>query len=699
MKRLATSSAGASSSRSDAMVVWPSSSGLTKLPYEIMANIAMRLGIEEVFDLSLCCRHFQYLITEDNFAKPIVRTKAPCSMEAQQAERDGRYARALRRLVKRRRAVSEARPYIVAMVGVADSFLYSSGKLCYVYEDKVQSWLRILDLYNPSGQETVVDIPRLTAEAIPRSQNCHDYTFRVVHNAEGITSCLFSFAFPDPENWLLILDTEKQELVGSILLESTMRLFVRNSGSYLYYGTHSEYGPDGFQKWVLRFFDLSERHLSRRKIHLSNVVGYEIGSTVCFEIIDGYLYGLSNQTAFEVEEIDWTSYYYCFRFRLDEPDPDKTQIMKKRDSWRRQHAEGPIDDRWGFLKLEKDEETGQVRIIESRKEWLTGQSGNRRSYYTTNVIFRDEDTGTADEESENDIDNNLPDDPLTMLLESSSNPSYMLPTQRSPRGVHIGDDGTIFGLSKTHLRSYFYSCGTFLDLVDDPCPTALCSQRLRIRAGKKMVAKCFELPAVSTSSNNQIAMDKEMVEKEHNRVLMWPGELQPPCFDPALERISRIMNPEDHQGNIDAVNDERSIVYATGGAGTSLKVLVWLSFDPAAKLPDTWSGSTLPLVTSPEAHKNLQGITNRHAGGRVEAYRQALPAPGDLGKAMRRLDHDVAGGGVTHEIPPSDFDICPLSTGASSETLLPDTFVFTESSSVWARTEKAMYPHLIRQYV
>ncbi|KAK8073357.1 hypothetical protein PG994_004256 [Apiospora phragmitis] len=149
MKRLATSSAGASPSRSDTMVVWPSSSGLTKLPYEMMANIAMRLGIEEVFDLSLCSRHFQYLVTEDNFCKPIIRTKAPCSLEAQQAERDGHYARALRRLVKRRRAVSEARPYIVAIVGVADSFLYSSGKLCYVYEDKIGStvYFEIINSY------------------------------------------------------------------------------------------------------------------------------------------------------------------------------------------------------------------------------------------------------------------------------------------------------------------------------------------------------------------------------------------------------------------------------------------------------------------------------------------------------------------------------------------------------------------------
>ena len=97
-------------------------------------------------------------------------------MEAQQAETDGRYARALRRLAKRRRAIAEARPYVVAMVGLADSHVLSNGKMCYIHEDvhddMRQRWLRILDLHNPSGQETVIDIPKLTAEAIPRSKNC-----------------------------------------------------------------------------------------------------------------------------------------------------------------------------------------------------------------------------------------------------------------------------------------------------------------------------------------------------------------------------------------------------------------------------------------------------------------------------------------------------------------------------------------------
>ncbi|KAK8120420.1 hypothetical protein PG999_004540 [Apiospora kogelbergensis] len=33
---------------------------IQRLPYELIANIAMSLSIEEIFDFSLCCRHFYF---------------------------------------------------------------------------------------------------------------------------------------------------------------------------------------------------------------------------------------------------------------------------------------------------------------------------------------------------------------------------------------------------------------------------------------------------------------------------------------------------------------------------------------------------------------------------------------------------------------------------------------------------------------
>jgi hypothetical protein len=41
---------------------------------------------------------------------------------------------------------------------------------------------------------------------------------------------------------------------------------------------------------------------------------------------------------------------------------------------RRQHQEGPIDNRWTNLYLDVEEGTGELKIVKSRKEWYLGSS-------------------------------------------------------------------------------------------------------------------------------------------------------------------------------------------------------------------------------------------------------------------------------------------------------------------------------------
>ncbi|RAL64128.1 hypothetical protein DID88_003316 [Monilinia fructigena] len=128
------------------------------------------------------------------------------------------------------------------------------------------------------------------------------------------------------------------------------------------------------------------------------------------------------------------------------------------------HEEGPIDDRWTNLRLDKDECTGELRIIESRKEWYHGASRSQRTHYTTPVIFptyshdmRDHlcyaadasfsstltDSAAAVQEApssvmntqsstlgdeENYSNHNLsdyPNDPILRLLRKDDNPHYM----------------------------------------------------------------------------------------------------------------------------------------------------------------------------------------------------------------------------------------------------------------------------------
>lgn len=490
--------------------------------------------------------------------------------------------------MKRRRAIAQASPFAVSIIGVADSYALHNGTLLYIVGDRLKRYLRILDLRKATNQEIVVYIPDLVAQALPESEGCRKYVFRTLYHFAGITSCLYSFARPATQNWLLIFNAGENRLIDKIQLDSTIRLFVRNNRDYLIFGTHSEYDAIGTRKWVLRHYNLRTRQLSENKMHLANMAGYEIGSAVCFEIFDKYLYGCSNQSSFELEEIDWTSYYYCFRFPLDNFNKDSTQTMTKRQGFRRQHSEGPIDDRWTFLALDQDEGTGAVKIVESRREWLNGGSENIRSHYTKEVIFPDHESGVnGDDHSDGQGDANdpLPNLPITSLLRSHNQPTY-LNTKRSPHEQHPGDLGsTMFPRSKTYLSVYLPICETYVDLVNDPLPDTPYAQRLRVRTGRKL---CDTNIMQRGGHERQLNRDEILEAAKKNVISCWPPDpalAKTKSHADMLERLDQVMNPPKFRGDITAAGDERSIVYSTSSAGTgTMKVLVYLSFDPAVRL-------------------------------------------------------------------------------------------------------------------
>lgn len=603
----------------------------------------------------------------------------PFSLEAKEAARDGRYARALRRLVKRRRAIAQASPYAVAILGVADGFGLYGGNVCYVLENRPQRWLRILDLQETPDYEIVVDVPALVSEAVPGVDGGQDYTFRLLHHAHGITSCLYSAARPDAAHWLLVFNARENTLLGTIRLDSAVRLFVRNTIELLYFGTHSELGADGFRRWVLRCFDLRDGHLSPRRIHLSKVAGFEMGATVCFELIDGYFYGVTNTTTFEPEEIDWTSYYHCFRFLVDDPDPDRIEVMRECDSWRRQHEEGPIDDRWTHLKLEKDEMTGQLRIIESRREWLGGTSNSRRTCYATDVVFLPVDAKAGASDSGPHSGYSLPNVPLAGLLESDDKPNYMPPPARLPENVHAGDEGTVpFLCSKTYLRSYFYQCGTFLDLVDDPPPMAPYTQRLRLRALTR-VSNGASLVRGRQSWDMSYSGRGTGPEKEPNIISMWPPGLQWQGADARLDILQQTMNPDSLCGAVRVMNDDRSIVYETGGAGEP-KALIYISFDPAARLAGMGYGGSLPGELIPSGVEDGDGIpaVGPEDKGKT-AIGQAYLVPG----AASAEDTQTAPGGTYVSVAPS--------TELAYKKSPALTLTASGSGTIWRRVEKAFH--------
>lgn len=321
----------------------------------------------------------------------MAQTLAPASSEAKEVIAQNTtgndntdYARAFRRLIKRRQAIRTAAPFTAAIVAVAESWIYSAGVLCYLQE---RTTLRVLDLHASASTETVVDVRGLLCDAEAKTCRVRPRKSKLLllHYAAGLVTCLYRRS---SQSRLVVIDVAKRRLVSmSPVLESTYKIFVRNDADYLYYGTHSEMGEDGFRRWVLMSYDIQGDNWLEHKIHLMDIVGSDIGQNICFEIIDGKFYGLSNQTSFEADELDWTSFYHCFRFSVRGPGPNNTERSDRERVWRRQHAEGPIDDRWSFLKLTKSEETGQFQVLESRKEWLNNGSTGQRSYYTTDLHF------------------------------------------------------------------------------------------------------------------------------------------------------------------------------------------------------------------------------------------------------------------------------------------------------------------------
>jgi len=264
-------------------------------------------------------------------------------------------------VAKRRLALAEARPFIAATVGFCDAYIYMNGLLCYTLDERV----RILDLHHSAHQEIVLHIPGLLTQALFELGDKSKGTFRILYCASEIISCIYKSSGPDSRAWLIAFNISvhhprKERILITYELESSEKIFVRHNENFLYYGTHSEHDTDGYRKWAIQGFHLKTKKKLDPKIILTDLVGSEISSTVCFELHNGYFYALSNQTSFEVEEIDWTSFYHCILLPLQSPHRDLVEKTENHRMWRRQHQEGPIDDRWTSIRLHRDRETREL---------------------------------------------------------------------------------------------------------------------------------------------------------------------------------------------------------------------------------------------------------------------------------------------------------------------------------------------------
>ncbi len=587
------------------------------------------------------------------------------------------------------------------MVAVADKWIYKNGVLLYTVEHE----LRILDLHGSATTELVVDRTKLLGGIIEQSATSKKSVFDLLYFANDIVSCLYTHARPHRQSWLVVFNARENRLITVHRLETSYKIFVRNDDKFLFYGTHSHTGRDGFRRWILKAFDLQRGLWMDRSLLLQPLVGSDIGSTVWFEISDGYFYGVANSVSFEIEEAEWSAFYKGFRFPTDQSWYQNLEWAPQDKMWRRQHKEGIIDDRWTFLSSFKDEDTGQLRILESRKEWLDGSSAARRTYYMTDLNFRsavgkgkaaahgpqsgaraEEEDGFDDDDDSDDDDDGGEDsdgdtygdggaDEGVIVYTGQSRRSGrtkktgkgFIPPTRDPHAVHRGDDGdtsVMFTLSKCFIRSYYPSCHTFMDLVDDS-PPPYSGQRIRIRAGSRRLLSPSERTNPTRSYDTQ---GEEEDLYKYEEVLLWPPEQDPENHDPNLDLLSKILNPKDHLGGVRGASDDRSIVYSTGGTPGSCAALVFLSFDAGIRLEGIppYPGR-MPMA--------------RPAGRCMAGHSSGTP------HARERQQPDAWCSALQPELQHSE---APLAAVRELENQRP-TARSGKGSKCWSRTERAMY--------
>ncbi|KAL2148353.1 hypothetical protein VTH82DRAFT_2273 [Thermothelomyces myriococcoides] len=567
---------------------------LVRLPYELLALVIQHLCLDDIRNLSYTCKVFWHLIQASEMAKRILKTKAPHSAEACDARVSGKHDSGLRRLLKRREALSSVSPYLVAIVGFAQEWIYENGVLCYYHGHE----LRLLDLHRSADAEVVIDLQTLLYEVLPDASAVYKWEYKLLYYSHGIVSCLYSpitTGAARRREILIAFDASEGRVITHVELHCTSKLFVRNNDAFLYYGTTTGPDYDGDEYWTIKGFDITAGAWIADRLDIPEAIGTDVGSTVCFEIIHDYFYVLSNLRSLAVEEVDWVSYYSCFRFPLR---TDGFSFLDRVPGlWRRDHTEGPLDDRWTFLRLLEDEETDRLMIVESRKEWLEGSITARRTYYTSLIDF-DALAGTnPDELAGTNPDDLAGTNPNTR--EAKSRYRGCMRRRRRPRNphlVHPGDDFSVFNmtLAKCPLRSYYPACQTFIDLVDDSNSYDPREQKLRIRGGTRRPWTPGELAESGRQPTAEGGQGLDALLRQINSIyrsdtgLLWPPDQEEvgngAVNGPALADLYAILNPPGYFGNVHGSWDERSMVYATGGSYGGLSALVFVSWDPAIRL-------------------------------------------------------------------------------------------------------------------
>ncbi|KAF2029246.1 hypothetical protein EK21DRAFT_68194, partial [Setomelanomma holmii] len=523
------------------------------------------------------------------------------------------YKQALQAIHDRRNALATAHPFSARVLGNGSAFLYRQGFVC------VQSGDTISVAYVRSPSNLVqLDLSTIVRPALEAS-SASPVRFRLsmLYYSDGVLAVHAESDGRPNVGHVFAISTAKEppkgkRVIRRIQVATNCKLFVRHTSQYLYYGTHTGIGDDGHHKWEISGISLDERYTlprTERPLLLENFHGTDIGSTVAFEIFNDQLHAISNQGTFEVEEIDWTSFYHCVRFPLN--NPTSAMVEKNERVYRRQHAQGPIHDSWTDLSLQACERTDEVMIIESRREWAQASSRQSRTFYTTNFEVRRKRSSRSSSPSgdESSLDHPLlpAGDLYLPLLDSTNKPNY-IPTppqyswSRHPEFTKDDIPPRSFILARTKFRAYNYACTSFLDIVEDErcCDDPSKPPCLRLRVGSRREWYPDDGQSATTKGKGRPDDTEPCVDHRtsfrNSPIRMWPP---PASRCSCSERLHDIINPPltsgpSHARSVIGVLDERTLVYMvkpgrsySGADDNTLGTIVVVDFTRPQRPTDT----------------------------------------------------------------------------------------------------------------
>ena len=477
------------------------------------------------------------------------------------------------------------------VLGEGSDFLYRDGTLAYLRSGLVH----VINVHDASNVELVINLPSVLG-LDGNSQR----SFKLMHYQDNVLSVLWNAYVSDSPDHLVVFDTsigtasvEKRVLLH-VRVPTGQKQFIRHDSKHLIFGTYTGTEESEDDTWKLSYYNLARGRVSLQRFPPESFSSADIGSNIVFEVFDGYFYAITSQVTVDAESPDPSSYYGGCRYCLSGGSLQDAEYWRV---WRRQQREGPIHDLWTDFSMRKDENSHDLVLSESRREWQDGFSKQRRTFYTEpidpttiyefNAAYKEHlnlkrvaaAVQSVDEDDEDCIvESSLAAIPDLMI------PELSLPHKRSsqhfqPEYYALSSGETReFSLANTKYRNYNYSTSAFLEIVVDRqvlnnCPDL--SKYICLRIGSRISRS----PLLPQSLLHDASTTRENALVQHDETYCDGGiRLWPPVDAPA--KLHRLLNCSPIESKLHAISDERSIIYMVPSSNSRRTApIILINFD------------------------------------------------------------------------------------------------------------------------